>query len=91
MKELEEEMEEGLLLADGFEDAFIGVVHVFTREGREPRALYDLEKCVRILKKRDGMTEEDAWECLEFNTLGAYVGERTPGFAVLRKLRRDRK
>jgi hypothetical protein len=29
---------------------------------------------------RDGMTEEEAFEYLEFNTLGAWVGEETPMF-----------
>lgn len=65
------------LLADGFEEALIGVV-----EGacREAVACYDYARCVEILMKRDGMEEDEAEEFLVFNTLGAYVGEMTPLF-----------
>lgn len=65
------------LLADGFEDAIIGIV-----EGacRPTVVAYDYQKCVRILVKRDGMDEEEADEFLQFNTVGAYVGEMTPLF-----------
>lgn len=61
------------LLADGFDMALIGISC-----GIEPRAVYDVNKMVRILEERDGMSQEDAWEFIEFNVLGAYVGEKTP-------------
>jgi hypothetical protein len=67
-----------LLLADGFEDAVIGLV-----EGacRQPAVCYDFRKCVEILMTRDGMDEDMAEEYLEFNTLDdAYGGEYTPLF-----------
>jgi hypothetical protein len=67
------------LLADGFEDALIGYVQQFNKTV----ALYDYDKCVAILMFRDKMSDEDAREFLEFNTLGAYVGENTPAFAFL--------
>lgn len=65
------------LLADGFEDAIIGIV-----EGacRPAVVAYDYYKCVEILVKRDGMDEEEADEYLQFNTVGAFVGEMTPLF-----------
>ena len=44
------------LLADGFEDAFISVVH---GKGRKPITCYDRMACVRILADRDGMTHEE--------------------------------
>lgn len=65
------------LLADGFDDALIGVV---LGACRQPVACYDLRRCVRILVERDGMTDIDAREYLEFNTLGTYAGEMTPLF-----------
>jgi len=34
------------LLADGFESAFLGMAQ---RCGREPLAVYDIEKCIEIL------------------------------------------
>jgi len=76
-KEMLAELNPEMLLADGFEDALIGHVQQFNKT----LALYDYEKCVAILMFRDKMTDEEAREFLEFNTLGAYVGENTPAFA----------
>lgn len=72
-------MNEEALFADGFEDALIGYVEIFNKV----IALYDREKCIDILMKRDGMDEEGAIEFFDFNVTGAYVGESTPGFATL--------
>jgi len=66
-----------ILLADGFEDAFIGVVESY---GASPKACYDYQKCEEILVSRDSMTWEEASEYLTFNVTGAYVGEFTPAF-----------
>jgi len=71
-----EESEE-ILLADGFEDAFIGIV---SGKMREDVACYDYDKCLSILCKRDKMTHEEAEEFFGFNVIDAYVGERTPVF-----------
>jgi hypothetical protein len=68
------------LLADGFEDALIGYVERF---GQPTVALYDREKCIGVLMKRDGMSREDAEEFFGFNVIGAWVGENTPAFATL--------
>jgi hypothetical protein len=70
--------EETVLLADGFEDALVGIAQVFTAYV----AIYDREKCVEILVTRDGMDREEAEEYFEFNVQGASVGENTPGFLV---------
>jgi hypothetical protein len=68
------------LLADGLEDAFVG----YTLNYHHAHvAIYDYGKCVQILVNRDGMTEEEAEECLEFNTLSAYVGENGPLYVVM--------
>lgn len=66
-----------MLLADGFDDALVGVV---TRCGQPTLACYDAEKCIEVLMKRDGMTYEGAVEFFEFNTEGAWVGPHTPVF-----------
>jgi hypothetical protein len=82
-KELREEIaqvNEEALLADGYEDALIGYVERF---GQEPVALYDREKCIAILMKRDKMDFDGAVEFFEFNTLGAGVGENGPAFATV--------
>jgi hypothetical protein len=67
------------LLADGFEGALIGYAQQFNNV----MALYDRDKCIEILVERDGMTYEIADEYFEFNTAGAWVGEKTPAFARL--------
>lgn len=64
------------LLGDGFEDAIIGIVDGACRE---PVVCYDYDECVEILM-RDGMDEIEACEYMDFNVVGAYVGEMTPLF-----------
>jgi hypothetical protein len=65
------------LLADGFEDAFLGICR---RYGQPALAAYDRAKCINILMVRDGMTEDAAEEFFEYNVIGAWVGEGTPVF-----------
>ncbi len=64
-----------MLTADGFDEAFVGIGR---RCSRPDVAVYDVSKMVQILVERHGMSEEDAREHLEFNTIGAWVGEETP-------------
>ena len=64
------------LLADGFEGALIGYGHQHSKL----LAIYDYNKCVDILIERDGMTEEDAIEHMDYNVVGSYMGEYTPIF-----------
>ena len=61
------------LFADGFDAAIIGYDANCT-------VVYDYDKCMKILMERDGMTKQDAHEHMEFNVVGAYVGEFTPIF-----------
>jgi len=69
---------DGLLTADGFDSAIIGIT-----EGINPVVVYSFQECVRVLRVRDEMTEEDAIEHMQFNVTGAYVGEKTPLFIHL--------
>ena len=71
---------EELLLADGFEGAFVGFARRFG--WHEPVAVYDYTRCLEILVERDGMDHLGASEFLEFNVIGAWVGEQTPIFLV---------
>lgn len=66
--------EESILLADGFDDAFLGIGRQFGK----PFAIYDKEKCLRILQ--EDMSEKEANEYFSFNVEGAWVGEKTPIF-----------
>lgn len=67
--------DESVLLADGFENAFLGIGRQFGR----PISVYDRGKCIQILEDQ-GMTSEEAEEYFCFNTEGAWVGEQTPIF-----------
>jgi len=67
--------DENILLADGFENAFLGI----GRQFGEPVAIYDREKCLDILME-DGMNYEEANDYFSFNVEGSYVGEQTPIF-----------
>jgi hypothetical protein len=70
------------LTADGFDDALIGYVDRF---GQETIALYDMEKCIDILMKRDKMGRSEAEEFFSFNVIGAWMGDGTPAFATIRR------
>jgi hypothetical protein len=61
---------EDLLLADGFEDAIIGICH------SSNRVIYSVKKCIDILSQE--MDTEDALEHFYYNVAGGYVGEQTP-------------
>jgi hypothetical protein len=69
--------EEGLIYANGFEDAIIGIG---TQFNITDLVCYNYDKCVEILMTRDGMKEEEAIEYMEYNVVGAYIGENTPIF-----------
>ena len=62
------------LLADGFEEAFIGVAYQFD----SPLAVFDREKCIKILSR--DMSLEEAEEYFQFNVEGAFMGPHTPMF-----------
>ena len=65
------------LLADGFEDAIVGMAE---RCSQPWLVVYDAELCIKILQDRDGMTFEEASEYFSFNVSGAWAGEHTPLF-----------
>jgi hypothetical protein len=73
------DVDENILIADGFDDALIGYVEMF---GNYPVALYDRDKCISILMENSEMDEIEAIEFFEFNVI-AYMGEHTPAFATL--------
>jgi hypothetical protein len=71
-------IDDGIMLVDGFEDAFIGVTE--HQPGRPSCAVYDTEKCIKILMDEDEISHEEAIEFFEYNVTGAFVGDRTPVF-----------
>jgi hypothetical protein len=68
---------EDAMLADGFDEAIIGMAE---RATKAMLVVYDAEKCIDILMKRDRMTRDDAAEFFMFNTAGAWMGDLTPLF-----------
>jgi hypothetical protein len=69
------EREESFLLADGLEEAFIGIGYQFNT----PIAIYSKKKAIQYFMDQ-GMDEEGAYEYFDFNVIGSYVGEQTPIF-----------
>ena len=65
------------LKVDGFDKAIMGYAG---RCGMNDFLLYSMKKIIKILKKRDGMTEDEAMEYFYFNIKGSYMGEGTPLF-----------
>lgn len=76
-----QEIDDSLLTADGFDDALIGYVTIYSNTV----ALYDRDKCIEILIQRDKMSLQEAEEFFDVNVVGAYVGEKTPAFAKILK------
>jgi hypothetical protein len=61
------------LIADGFDDAIIGV------DEENGKIIYDIDEVINILII-DGMDVDEAIEFYEYNIVGSYVGEKTPVF-----------
>jgi len=54
-----------------YEDAIIGV-------SNDNRLIYDYEKMVYWLVKNTGMTQEEATDWIDYNTLGVLHGDNSP-------------
>lgn len=76
--ELVDEYDEEMLYPMGHEDAIVGILERF---GQQPLIVLDKRKIIATLK-RDGMTEDEAEEFFQFNIVGAWMGEGTPGFVT---------
>ena len=77
-----------ILLADGFDRAFLGVGRTFNGPAV---AVYDKNIIITMLHK-DGMSVDEAYEYFDYNVAGAYVGEKTPMFVeTKRSLRKGEK
>jgi hypothetical protein len=67
--------DEEVMLADGFEGAFVGIARHFGI----PFAVYNRKKCIVSLVMQ-GMSHVEAEEYFQFNVESAWVGENTPAF-----------
>ena len=66
--------------ADGLDEALIGTAY---RIDFGEVLVYDFDKCVDIFMDINDWTEEEAIDWVEYNVVGAYVGEDTPIFVKL--------
>jgi len=66
-------LDDEAIIYNEYDEALIGI-------DSKGRATYDINKCIEILVKRDGMDYEEATEYFWFNTEGAYFGDMTPIF-----------
>jgi len=80
-EELAEQYGEDLLFLDEdfFDKAIVGVVHQFNNTV----VCYDKNMVIDLLSVENEMSEEDALDYFYYNTIGAYVGEKTPAFLEL--------
>ena len=70
--------DEELLFADDWDDCIIGVTDDFGTI----RVVYDYNKMIEVFVRDNECVYEDAIEYLEYNTLGAYVGKKTPLYII---------
>ena len=70
---------ENALVMDGYDDCVIGVLERF---GMEPIVLYDKAKVIDKLIENGCDDYEGANEFYEFNQLGGWHGDKTPGFLI---------
>lgn len=63
--------DEELLLADGFDDAIIGI------DMHSMCIIYSVEKCLQLLMSQ-GSSRQDAAEYFAYNVSSAYYGLKTP-------------
>ena len=64
--------DEELLIADGFDDAVIGI------DEKSMRIIYSVSKCLTIIMFQTDALFDEAVEYFEFNVAGVYMGEKTP-------------
>lgn len=74
-----DEIAEGAIVMDGYDDCIVGISEEF---GRETRIVYSKQRIIQKMVKTDLMTEEEAIEYFYFNMVGGYYGERNPIFLI---------
>lgn len=71
-----------MLKFDGYDEAIAGKTEIWVPNGGGAvlveKLIYDGEEMVRVLMKKDGISEEEAREFISFNVEGKYLGMETP-------------
>jgi hypothetical protein len=94
LAEIGENHGDGLLTADGFDEAIVGYAEGwFPQSGggvsRGVVAAYDVDACIRILMNDGEMDAGEASEFFSFNVTGAYVGDKSPVFVTFLREKTD--
>lgn len=71
-------MNNDTLTIDNYDFALVGVCMTWHGNMLVERCIYDGMAIVEAMVEQDGMTEEDAIEFIDFDIVGAFVGESTP-------------
>lgn len=75
----DDEHKNNILLADGLDEAFLGLAHRDSEHGKQV-AVYGIYSCIHTLQLKNKWSWEEAEEYFNYNTRWAYVGEYTPMF-----------
>ena len=73
----DDEHKDNILLADGLDEAFLGLAHRDGEHGKQV-AVYGIYSCIYTLQWTNKWTWEEAEEYFHHNTRWTYVGEYTP-------------
>ena len=68
-----------LLFFDGFDEAVIGISHVF---GTVPRVAYDIDRMLAILRERNSVDADGAAALFDANFARLNVGPYTPALVL---------
>lgn len=75
-----------LLFLNGYDDCIVGIMERF---GMESIVCYDYDKFIQQMVS-EGMSYDEAVEFYGFNTIGAWMGDKTPCFLhVILPVRKD--
>ena len=69
-----------MLQFDGLNEAVIGIFPDTVTQ--KDRIVYSANKIIEIFQERDGMTYDGAREMVDYNYLGAHLGDETPVIVV---------
>ncbi|NFK79392.1 hypothetical protein FDA95_12450 [Clostridium botulinum] len=70
------EIDCNIITYDGLDSAIIGYCDIFNKT----IAIYDKDKVFELLMDKNNWTKDDAQDFYEYNIIGTYAGELTPGF-----------
>jgi hypothetical protein len=76
-REILDELAEGSIILEGFDDCIIGISEEF---GNGPRIVYSKNKIIQKLMV--GIDYEEALDYYYYNILGGYFGEQNPIFLL---------